>query len=66
MPHILNIFLWDLRVKERELLKEMADKLGLSSAELSAIEHGKKPMPKGFLDRIQTLYFDKSELIKEE
>ncbi len=45
-----------LRIKRNELLKGMADRLGVSSAYLSAIEHGKKPIPKGFIDQLNALY----------
>lgn len=56
MVHGLHKYLREIRIKHDELLKDMADRLGMSSSELSAIEHGKKPMPEGFMKRIQTLY----------
>ena len=59
MAHNLHRFLRDLRFENGELLKNMADKLNLGSAELSSIEHGKKPVPEGFLDKIQKIYFAK-------
>lgn len=52
----LHKYLREIRIEHGELLKDMADKLGMSSSELSAIEHGKKPMPEGFMKRIQSLY----------
>jgi len=56
MPHQLHIFLRDIRVEHGELLKGMADKLGMGSAELSAIEHGRKPIPEGFMQKLEYLY----------
>lgn len=52
----LRNYLREIRIEHNELLKHMADKLGMRSAELSAIENGKKPLPEGFLRRIQNLY----------
>ena len=58
MNNSLHKFLRELRAERGELLKNMADKLDLGSAELSSIEHRKTPMPKGFMDKIQKLYMD--------
>lgn len=46
------------RIRRGETLKDMADKLGLTSAELSAFEHGERKMSKEFLDHIESLYED--------
>ena len=45
-----------LRVKNNELLKDMADELHLTPAELSAIENEKTPVPEGFVDVVERLY----------
>lgn len=60
MTYNLHKFLRDIRIENGELLKDMAIKLGVGSAELSQIEHGKKTMPEGFLGKIQQIYFDKN------
>lgn len=52
----LHKYLREIRIEHGELLKDMADKLGISVSELSAIEHGRNPMPKGFMKKIQSLY----------
>lgn len=41
----LGKFLRTIRLDRDEVMKMMADKLGVSSAFLSAVEHGKKQMP---------------------
>lgn len=45
-----------LRLEHDDLLKNMAAKLGVTSSYLSAIEHGKKPIPADFISRLQGLY----------
>lgn len=45
-----------IRIDRQELLKEMADALGVSSAYLSAVETGKRRIPDDWVDRIVTLY----------
>lgn len=42
-------FLRTLRIDHGEILKDMADVLGVSSAFLSAVENGKKKMPEGWI-----------------
>lgn len=37
-------FLRDLRIEKQELLYDMARKMGIGSADLSAIEAGKRPL----------------------
>lgn len=49
-------YLRDIRVANNELLKDMADKLGLGYVELSSIELGKTPMPEGFLEQVREVY----------
>jgi len=55
MPH-MYLFLRGIRIENNELLLNMADKLGLGVAELSSIEHGRVPVPKGFFSKLYTLY----------
>lgn len=53
------------RIDHGLLLKNMADRLGVSSAYLSALEYGTKPVTKSFEDRLLR-NFDFSGLEKEE
>ena len=46
----------DLRIDRGENLKEMAKNLGVSSAFLSAVENGKKQVPKTWYERISSIY----------
>ena len=48
----LGIALRKIRLDRQELLKDMADRLKVSSAFLSAVETGKKRPPANFIDRI--------------
>ncbi|MEK3673517.1 helix-turn-helix domain-containing protein [Paenibacillus sp. FSL R10-2771] len=45
-----------LRIDNGELLKEMADKLGVSSSYLSAVENGKRSVPHQWLETIAETY----------
>lgn len=45
-----------IRIEHQELLKDMADKLGVSSAYLSAVETGKRRIPQGWVNSIVELY----------
>lgn len=45
-----------LRIDNGELLKEMADKLGVSSSYLSAVENGKRSVPHQWLETIAEIY----------
>ena len=49
-------FLRKLRIDNAEILKNMADKLGVSSAFLSAVENGKKKMPENWTEKLSVLY----------
>ncbi|HFI0696114.1 TPA: helix-turn-helix transcriptional regulator [Streptococcus suis] len=49
-------YLRKLRIDEGEILKTMADKLEVSSAFLSAVENGKKKIPKGWDEKIIQKY----------
>lgn len=52
----LGIFLRKLRLDSREIMKEMAEKLGVSSSFLSAVENGKKKMPSSWKENLIKLY----------
>lgn len=45
-----------LRIDNGELLKDMADKLGVTSSYLSAVENGKRNVPHEWIDKISDLY----------
>lgn len=45
-----------LRIDKSELLKDMAERLHVSPAFISAIETGRKPIPGDFVGRIATAY----------
>ncbi|MGT2866525.1 helix-turn-helix domain-containing protein [Streptococcus fryi] len=49
-------YLRKLRIDEGEVLKRMAEKLGVSSAFLSAVENGKKKIPKDWDEKLSNLY----------
>lgn len=52
----LGIALRKIRLDKQELLRDMAAKLNVSSAFLSAVETGKKRPPANFIDRICSVY----------
>lgn len=45
-----------MRIDRGEVLKNMADKLGMTSSYLSAIECGKRNIPNGFITKIADIY----------
>jgi transcriptional regulator with XRE-family HTH domain len=49
-------FLRKLRIDNNEILKDMSDKLGVTSSYLSAVENGKREFPKEWEDAISNLY----------
>lgn len=49
-------FLRKLRIDHGEILKDMADKLGVTVSFLSAVENGKKRMPSPWNSKICELY----------
>lgn len=57
----LGIALRKIRLDKQELLRDMAAKLNVSSAFLSAVETGKKRPPANFIDRICDAYELNSE-----
>lgn len=45
-----------IRIDHQEILKDMAEKLQVSSAYLSAVETGKRRIPSGWAERISEIY----------
>lgn len=45
-----------IRIDRQQLLKDMADNLGVSSAYLSAVETGKRRIPQDWVSKIATIY----------
>lgn len=45
-----------MRIDRGELLKDMANNLGVTSAYLSAVEVGNRNVPEGWLDKISSAY----------
>ncbi len=58
-------YLRKLRIDNEEILKNMADKLKVSSSFLSAIENGKKNMPESMEEKIIIIYNLDDEKIRE-
>lgn len=58
-------FLRILRMDNGEILKNMADKLNVTSSFLSAVENGKKKIPAEWTDKIINLYALSDEKIIE-
>jgi len=56
MLTLFGKFCRKLRIDNGELLKEMADKLGVSSSYLSAVENGKRSVPHQWLGIISESY----------
>lgn len=45
-----------IRIESNELMADMASNLGVSTAFLSAVEHGRKKVPDGWVDMISEIY----------
>ncbi|GIP57928.1 helix-turn-helix domain-containing protein [Paenibacillus woosongensis] len=56
MLTLFGRFCRKLRIDNGELLKDMADKLNVTSSYLSAVENGKRNVPHNWLDLISDLY----------
>lgn len=54
-----------LRIDNGELLKDMANKLGVTSSYLSAVENGKRSVPQSWVKKISTDYSLNLRQIKE-
>ena len=58
-------FLRKLRIDKGEILKTMAETLGVSSAFLSAVENGKKKMPDTWFPKLREYYVLTDKQIEE-
>lgn len=56
MTTSLGKYLRKLRIDNDELMKDMAEKLGLATSTLSSIENGRRNPPQGFEDKVVTVY----------
>jgi transcriptional regulator with XRE-family HTH domain len=56
MITVLGKFLRKLRLDNDEILADMGEKIGVSSAYLSSIENGKKNLPKKYINIIAKKY----------
>lgn len=56
MATVFGKLLRKIRIDHDELLKNMADKLNITSAYLSAIENGKRPIPPTLVKQIKDIY----------
>ena len=65
MATSLGEFLRKLRLTNNEILKDMATRLDVSSAFLSAVENGKKKIPSSWESRLRELYSLSSEQMEE-
>lgn len=52
-----------LRIDHNELLKNMADKLGVTPAYLSAVEIGKRNIPQHWIQQLSSIYYLNNEQI---
>ena len=51
-----GLYIRKIREKENDSLRQMAIKLGISAAFLSAMEVGRKPIPVEYVDKIKSIY----------
>lgn len=58
-------FFRKLRIDRGEILRDMANKLGVSSAFLSAVENGKKKVPDAWMSKLKEIYSLNSEQMEE-
>ena len=65
MPTSVGKFLRKLRIDHCEILRDMAERLGVSSAFLSAVENGKKKLPEAWLPKLKKLYSLTTEQLDE-
>lgn len=61
----LGRFLKILRINHDQILKDMAELLGVSPAFLSAVENGKKNMPESWKEQLRTIYSLNAEQCEE-
>ena len=65
MTTSIGTFLRRLRIEKNEILKDMAENLGVSSAFLSAVENGKKKFPETWTKKLQEIYALSPEKVDE-
>lgn len=58
-------YLRKLRIDNGEILRDMAQNLGVSSAFLSAVENGKKRMPESWAEKLKNIYSLTTEQVSE-
>lgn len=58
-------FLRKIRIDNGEILKDMADKLEMTSSYLSAIECGKRNIPNNLITKLQQLYNLDDEMVSK-
>lgn len=58
-------FLRKIRIDRGEVLRDMANHLGVSSSFLSAVENGKKKFPEAWKDKLTELYNLSSQQVSE-
>ena len=51
-----GLYIREIREKENDSLRQMAIKLGISAAFLSAMEVGRKPIPVEYVEKIKSIY----------
>lgn len=61
----LSKILRKIRLENGQILKKMADSLGVTSSYLSAVENGKRPMPKEWLQKLAQEYELSQERVDE-
>ena len=61
----LGKYLRKLRIDQGEILRDMAKKLEVSSAFLSAVENGKKKMPEAWISKLKEQYSLTQEQLEE-
>ncbi len=54
-----------IRIDNNEILKDMAVSLGITSSYLSAIEHGKREIPRNLINEISKVYNLSDEAFKK-
>lgn len=61
----LGRFLRKLRIDKGEILRDMAERLNVSSAFLSAVENGKKKVPESWMAKLTESYSLTSKQVEE-
>ncbi|HZK09794.1 MAG TPA: helix-turn-helix domain-containing protein [Clostridia bacterium] len=60
-----GLLLRHLRLSKNQVLKDMADKIGVSSSYLSSVENGKRKVPRDWADKIKSQYdLDKTQYLE--